>query len=89
MGGGKFVEGGVRTIFSGLVLDDVASAHVLEHLIRVPGTLYDEVTIVLEPSDQSLGFFADIFADPFSDGLVFGGGDDFQSFDSHEGNPCV
>ena len=67
----------------------MAGAHVLEHFIGVPGTLYDGIAVVLEPSDQSLGFLADIFADTFNDGLVFGGGDDFQSFDSHKCYPCV
>ena len=89
MGGRQLAECSIGAVISRIVLDDVAGAHVFEDFIGVPGTLYDEIAVVLKPPDQSLGFLADIFADTFNDGLVFGGGDDFQSFDSHEGYPCV
>ena len=69
------------------VLHDVTGLHVLEHVVGVPSTLDDEVAVVLEPFDQGLGFLADVVADAFDNGLVFGGGDDLQSFDSHEGYP--
>ena len=51
MGGRQLAECGIGAVIRRMVLDDVAGAHILEHLIGVPGTLYDEVTIVLEPSD--------------------------------------
>ena len=89
MGGRQLAECGIGAVISRMVLDNMAGAHVLEHLIGVPGTLNDEVTIVFEPSDQGFCFFADIFTDTFNDGLVFGGSDDFQSFDSHKCYPCV
>ena len=89
MSGGKFVEGGIRTVLSGLVFDDVAGGHVLEHLIRIPSSLDYEVTIVLEPSDKCFSFLADIFADTFDNGFVVSGGDDFQSFDSHKSYPSM
>jgi len=89
MSGRQLAECGIGAVVSRMVLDDVAGAHVLEHLIGIPGSLNDEVTVVLEPSDQSLRFLADIFADILNDSLVFCGSDDFQSFDSHESYPCV
>ena len=89
MGGRQLAECSIGAVISRMVLDDVAGAHVLEDFIGVPGTLYDEITIVLEPSDQGLCFFAYIFADTLNDGLVFCGGDDLHSFDSHEGYPCM
>ena len=67
----------------------MAGGHVLEHLIRIPSSLDYKVAVVLEPPDKGFGFLADIFADTFDNGLVVGGGDDFQSFYGHEGYPCV
>lgn len=67
MGGRQLAEGGVRAVVRRVILDDVAAAHVLEHLIGIPCALDDEVAVVLEPAHQGLGFGADIVADAFDD----------------------
>ena len=82
---GELFEPGIVGVLVLEVLDDVAGAHVLEDVVRIPGAFNDEVTVVLEPFDQR----GRIGLDGALEGGVVGEFVAIESLDGHEGEPGV